>query len=153
MLVLFLRVLVSLALVLGLFWLVARYGTRRLGGSRSLVRVLGRQQLSRGSSLAVVEVGERVLVVGVSDGGVRLLTELEPDELPVAEKAPTQQSATDGVASPVTGPSGSGLSGSKLPGPRLPGSGLSGSRLSGSMLSGQTWKQAWAAATGRVSRD
>ncbi len=76
------RVVLSLGVVLGLFWMVARTGSRKLGGSdRGLVRVRSRQSLSRGSSLAVVEVGSRVLVVGVSDGGVRLLTELDPGDL------------------------------------------------------------------------
>jgi flagellar protein FliO/FliZ len=76
------RVVVSLGVVLGLFWMVARLGSRKIGGrDRSLLRVRSRQALSRGSSLAVVEVGSRVLVVGVSDGGVRLLTELDPFEL------------------------------------------------------------------------
>jgi flagellar protein FliO/FliZ len=79
------RVVVSLGVVLGLFWTVARFGSRRIGGrDRTLVRVRSRQVLSRGSSLAVVEVGSRVLVVGVSDGGVRLLTELDPVELETA---------------------------------------------------------------------
>ena len=77
-----LRVVVSLGVVLGAFWFLARVGSRRLGGrDRHLVRVCSRQSLSRGSSLAVVEVGSRVLVVGVSDSGVRLLTELDPAEL------------------------------------------------------------------------
>ena len=66
-----LRVVLSLGIVLGLMWFVARASSRKLGGrSRSVVAVVARQPLSRGSSLAVVEVGERVLVVGVSDGGV-----------------------------------------------------------------------------------
>ncbi len=87
-----LRVVVSLAVVLGLFWVVARLGSRKLGGrDRGLVRVRSRQSLSRGSSLAVVEVGSRVLVVGVSDGGVRLLTELDPVE--GVETAPAAQPA------------------------------------------------------------
>ena len=76
------RVVLSLGVVLGLFWMVARTGSRRLGGrDRALMKVRSRQSLSRGSSLAVVEVGSRVLVVGVSDGGVRLLTELDPRDL------------------------------------------------------------------------
>ncbi len=128
MLVLALRVGISLAVVLGLFWLAARAGSRRFsGGTRTLVRVRGRQSLSRTSSLAVVEVGSRVLVVGVSDGGVRLLTELDPEELavPAEESAPA---GTEAAGAPVAAPAA----------------------LSGSLLSSQTWKQAWAAATSKV---
>jgi flagellar protein FliO/FliZ len=81
------RVVVSLAVVLGLFWVFARTSAKRLGGrERGMMRVRSRQALSRGASLAVVEVGSRTLVVGVSDsGGVRLLTELEEDAAPAEE--------------------------------------------------------------------
>ncbi len=82
MLELVLRLGFSLAAVLGLFWLVAHFGSRRLGGTRALLNVRARQSLSRTASVAVVEVGDRVLVVGVADGGVRLLTELDPASLP-----------------------------------------------------------------------
>ena len=87
-----LRLVLSLAIVLGLFWMVARTGSRKLGGrDRALMRVRSRQSLSRSSSLAVVEVGRRVLVVGVSDGGVRLLTEMDPADLEVTpEPAPVR---------------------------------------------------------------
>jgi flagellar protein FliO/FliZ len=122
-----LRVGFSLALVLGLFWLVARAGSRRIsGGSRALVKVRGRQSLSRTSSLAVVEVGSRVLVVGVSDGGVSLLTELDPDEVEQSVAAPADTPGTTTVTTAAG--------------------------LSGSLLSAGTWKQAWAAAQRRQRR-
>ncbi len=82
MLELVLRLGFSLAAVLGLFWLVAHLGSRRLGGTRALLHVRARQSLSRTASVAVVEVGDRVLILGVADGGVRLLTELDPASLP-----------------------------------------------------------------------
>jgi flagellar protein FliO/FliZ len=142
-----LRVVVSLGVVLLLFWAVARVSQRRLGlgGARSPLRVLGRQALGRNASVAVVEVGDRVLVVGVADSGVRLLTELDPHELPATARVPgTAVVATEpGAGGEATG-SGevAGLSGAT---PKA----VAG--LSGSVLSGQTWKQAWAAAT-RSSR-
>ena len=89
MIELVLRLGLSLGIVLGLFWAIARTGSKRMGGSRSLMKVRSRQSLSRSSSVAVVEVGSRVLVVGVSDGGVALLTELDPAA--VAETAPAAQ--------------------------------------------------------------
>jgi flagellar protein FliO/FliZ len=87
-----LRLVLSLAIVLGLFWMVARTGSKKLGGrDRGLMRVRSRQSLSRSASLAVVEVGRRVLVVGVSDGGVRLLTEMDPADLePAPEPVATR---------------------------------------------------------------
>jgi flagellar protein FliO/FliZ len=88
-----LRLGFSLAAVLGLFWLVAHLGSRRLGGSRALLHVRARQSLSRTASVAVVEVGDRVLVVGVADGGVRLLTELDPASLPETPVRPQPSEA------------------------------------------------------------
>ena len=122
------RLLLSLGVVLGLFWAVARMGARRVGGrDRTLLRVRSRQALSRGSSIAVVEVGSRVLVVGVSDAGVRMLTELDPFELdsePAALTGPTSEATPAAQVSPV-------------------------SSLGGSLLAPGTWRQAWSAATGR----
>ena len=134
------RVVFSLAVVLGLLWFIARTSSRRFGGAaRSMVRIVARQPLARSASLAVVEVGDRVLVVGVSENGVSLLTELDPSELP----APAESTVEDlpvgrhlaelgQVPAPATTPATS----------MVPG-------LSGSVLSAQTWRQAWAAATGR----
>jgi len=122
------RLLLSLGVVLGLFWAVARMGARRVGGrDRTLLRVRSRQALSRGSSIAVVEVGSRVLVVGVSDAGVRMLTELDPFELDSEPAAPTEPTSE---ATPATHVS-------------------QVSSLGGSLLAPATWKQAWSAATGR----
>jgi flagellar protein FliO/FliZ len=128
-----LRVGVALGVVLGLFWLVARAGSRRLGGgARNLVRVRGRQALSRTASLAVVEVGSRVLVVGVSDGGVRLLTELDPSE--------------------VEAPAAAEPSGAQLARTTSAADSSAGTGLSGSLLAPQTWKQAWTAATTKLGQ-
>jgi flagellar protein FliO/FliZ len=121
------RVLLSLGVVLGLFWAVARMGARRVGGrDRTLLRVRSRQALSRGSSIAVVEVGSRVLLVGVSDTGVRLLTELDPfelDSVPTVLTAPTSEPIPAARVSQVVSPLG--------------------------LFASATWKQAWSAATGR----
>jgi flagellar protein FliO/FliZ len=123
------RVVFSLAVVLGLLWFVARTSSRRFGGAaRSMVRVVARQPLARTASLAVVEVGDRVLVVGVSENGVSLLTEMDPSELPVeAALDPAEQpAAAQGARRSLSTPG-----------------------LTGSVLSTQTWRQAWAAATSR----
>ena len=171
MLELVIRVVVSLGVVLGLFWAVTRLGSRKLGGrDRALVRVRSRQALSRGSSLAVVEVGSRVLVVGVSDAGVRLLTELDPFELetdasdltelpatpPVAEAAGAPTQLVTGLATglPVAA-STSTLAGLGRPA-RTAGRHAAtpaSSALGGSLLAPTTWRQAWAAATGRPAAE
>lgn len=86
--VLLLRMAVSLAVVLGLIVWAARALNRRQGGllgrpqRQVLVAVLGRQSLSRHAGLTVVQVGEEILVLGVTDAEVSLLTTIDPATLP-----------------------------------------------------------------------
>jgi flagellar biogenesis protein FliO len=89
------RLVVSLAVVLLLLVFLARYlNNRQLGGGRAVgrpgrrkpladVEVLSRHGLSRGSSLAVVRAGGRLLLVGVTETSVTVLRELDeqPEEL------------------------------------------------------------------------
>ena len=143
MLDLALRLVASLAVVVGLLLLLARVAGRRFAGRAGApVQVLHRQPLSRSSALAVVSVGSRVLVLGTTDQQVRLLAELDPDELGttplelVDGDLPDDQDDEQVLASPRT-----------LPATVPTGVGP----LSGSLLSARTWRQAFAAATGRTS--
>jgi flagellar protein FliO/FliZ len=82
MLELTIRLVVSLAIVVGLLLLLARFGARKFrGNSNALVHVVHRQALSRTSSVSVVTVGTRVLVLGTTEQQISVLTELDPDEL------------------------------------------------------------------------
>ena len=82
MLELTVRLIASLAVVVGLMLLLARLVGKRYGTRAGApVQVLHRQPLSRSASVAVITVGGRVLVVGTTDHQVSLLTELDPDEL------------------------------------------------------------------------
>lgn len=82
MLELTIRLIVSLAIVVGLLLVLARLGARRFNGSsKAMVHVMHRQQLSKASSLAVVSVGGRVLVLGTTEHQITVLAELDPDEL------------------------------------------------------------------------
>ncbi|HET7690384.1 MAG TPA: flagellar biosynthetic protein FliO [Nocardioidaceae bacterium] len=129
MIALTIRLVVSLAIVVGLLIVLARVGSKRFAGQRGdLVHVVHRQALTRTSSVAVVTVGSRVLVLGTTEQQVQLLTELDPDELELVEEpaVPLEgDPSTDGA--PVR------------PGPTSVGS------LSGSVLSPATWRQAVAA--------
>ncbi|MGI5169917.1 flagellar biosynthetic protein FliO [Spirillospora sp. CA-253888] len=74
-----LRISLSLAVVLVLMWLLAKVVRRPLAGRGSdAVTVLARRQLTRGSSVAVVRVADRALVLGVTDAQVTLLAETDP---------------------------------------------------------------------------
>jgi flagellar protein FliO/FliZ len=83
--ILLLRVMLSLACVLGLIWFAGRKlsGTAGVRRQRSVpLTVLGRQSLGKGAGIALVEVAGRVLLLGVGEQGVRVLTEIE---VPVLE--------------------------------------------------------------------
>ena len=116
-----LRIAFSLLVILGLVWVAARAvrGPLRGRGHGSL-SVLNRQQLSRGAAVAVIRVGDRALVVGVTEQQVNLLAEtdldvfeeeppehrdpieVEPDALPGAHPVATPGRLEGSVLSPRT---------------------------------------------------
>ncbi len=111
-----LRVALSLALVLVILWFVARQLNGRAGATRRVpITVLGRQSLGRRSGMAVVEVGGRLLLVGVSETGVQLITELDDDgtrlpsdDDPAAGEVATPYGPATGEVTTPYGPGGAG---------------------------------------------
>lgn len=83
------RVVLSLGVVLVVLWLAAR-GLRK-GQRRTrhgvAVDLLARQPLAQRSSVAVVQVGERALVLGVTEHRVELLAEQPLDGLLATQPA------------------------------------------------------------------
>ncbi|WP_306204016.1 flagellar biosynthetic protein FliO [Actinoplanes sp. RD1] len=79
MIELVLRIGFSLLVVLGLMWGIARVLRRGGVGRRGTgtLSILGRTTLSRGSSVAVVQVADRALILGVTDAHVSLLGETD----------------------------------------------------------------------------
>jgi flagellar protein FliO/FliZ len=138
MLELTIRLIVSLAIVVGLLLLLARFGARRFHGQAgALVRVVHRQPLSRTTAVAVVTVGTRVLVLGTTEQQVTILTELEPDEIDVEvpDEPETRRPATTALEARELVDTIE---------PRDP--------LAGSVLSPQTWRQAFQVATQAAGR-
>lgn len=86
-----LRAVFSLALVLGLIVLCFRILARRTGitptgrGAAPVLDVLARRPLSRSASVQVVRVGGRIVVLGVTDTHISVLTHLSPADLPADE--------------------------------------------------------------------
>jgi flagellar protein FliO/FliZ len=78
------RLAISLAVVFGLMWVAARILRKRgLGNTKgatatSRIEVLARQGLGRTSSVQLVRVGGRTLVLGVTDTQVSVLGEADP---------------------------------------------------------------------------
>ncbi|MFN8195705.1 MAG: flagellar biosynthetic protein FliO [Nocardioidaceae bacterium] len=188
------RLVFSLAVVVGLLWAIARVGSRRFRGRNgAMVQIVHRQPLSRSSSVAVVTVGTRVLVLGTTEQQVTILTELDPDEIdldgdgevvdedgdtvervlpapvdllphlvPVTELRPAPgkraarptpaPQAVDAPAERAARPSRS-TAGSRSSGRHAarPQPATATGPLAGSVLSPDTWRQAMAAATRRIS--
>jgi flagellar protein FliO/FliZ len=120
------RLLLSLAFVGGVLWFAARLAQKRgLGQTGGMVDVVARQRLGRTSTVTVVRIADRVLVVGATEEQVTLLAELDGDavEATLAERA---------------APSPTGEDGEPLPAAR-PGSGRVGGVLAGSVLDRQGW--------------
>ena len=92
------RLVLSLAVVLGLMWIIARRLKKGPGRARNgqLMDVLARQQLSRTASVAVVRVMDKALIVGVTDGQVNVLgeTELDAVEQRLAEQSAARAQRT-----------------------------------------------------------
>lgn len=174
-LVLGLRVVLALAVVLGLLWWLAR----RTGGGRArakvtTVAVVGRQSLSRRSGVAVVEVEGRRLLLGVTDQGVSLLTELgsTPAEEPAAERVEIDpadlarlvgdvdeiEDLVDPVTVPQTAPARTDTvrraeaAHPSTPAARTPAVPTPRSPLEGSILAPSTWRQAVVAVQERTIR-
>ncbi len=73
---------VVIAVILGTVWILRRLITRRWPGKlkERPIRVLDRVQLAPKRSLDVVAVGERIILLGVTEHGINFLTELSPEE-------------------------------------------------------------------------
>jgi flagellar protein FliO/FliZ len=72
-----------LGLMVGLYWLLRRFlpGVATGGVAGGGLKLLGRLPLAPRKYVALIEVADRVLVVGVSEQGVNLLTTLEDRDL------------------------------------------------------------------------
>ncbi|MDO8122173.1 flagellar biosynthetic protein FliO [Isoptericola sp. b490] len=178
-LVLGLRVLLALAVVLGLLWWLAR---KTSGGTRikaATVRVVGRQSLGRHAGVTVVEVEGRRLLLGVTDQGVSLLTELtavqdvEPDarteidpadlarlvdlDEGLADDVTDDEPATSVLALATSSRASSTRPAARAihpstPAARTPAVPTPRSPLEGSILAPATWRQAVAAVQERTIR-
>jgi flagellar protein FliO/FliZ len=147
------RMLLALVLVLGVMWALARWARKPMGVGKGerVMTVLARQQLSRSSSVTVLKLMDRALVLGVTEQGVQLLTETElaPIEQVLTVPAPSRRRvagpALEAAAEPALDASTEPASGAEVVLPALPGT-RTRSKLDGSVLSPDTWKQLLGAA-------
>jgi flagellar protein FliO/FliZ len=123
------RIGFSLLIVFGLMWALAKVARRPLAGraGAAALSVVARTQLSRSASIAVVQVADRALIVGVTDGQVSLLGETELAALRPPAAAVERRDAIL-------------LNGAVVPGADGATEAPAG-RLDGSLLSPRTWRQ------------
>lgn len=168
------RLLGSLAVVVGLLLLIARGVNKRFKApSGATIQVVHRQALGRGQGVAVVSVGSRVLVLGTTEQQITLLAEVEPEEVGIDVLADDTEEpdeldepdeletafgttfetelAKEPVRQPwIIKPPKPAQSTAKPAKALVPGVPAAGP-LVGSILSPQTWKQAVGAVTGQNS--
>jgi flagellar protein FliO/FliZ len=136
-LMLALRVVLSLAAVLGVIWYAQRRisrGTR--GGRAKTISVVGRQSVGSKASVAVVDVDGKRFLLGVTEHAVTILHTADApldsaDAFSRALSEETTEHATE-LSSTHSAPAGALL----RPTPQSP--------LAGSLLSADTWRRAFA---------
>jgi len=149
-----LRVLLSLAVVLGLIWVLRRRLDRgaRARIAANPVTVVGRQNVGQKASVVIVDVAGQRFLLGVTDQQVNVLHQADApapateEEFAVAMSGAVAAAGSDSARKTAAHavPRGSML-GSALSGSALSGSALSTSPLGGSILSPAAWKQTAAA--------
>ena len=76
------RLILSLAFVAGVLWFAARVAKKRgLGAGNGLIEVVARQRMGRSSTVSVLRVADRVLVVGSTEENVTLLAEMDAEAI------------------------------------------------------------------------
>jgi flagellar protein FliO/FliZ len=121
------RLVFSLGFIAVVLFFGARLAQKRgLGAGNGLIEVVARQRMGRASSVSVLRVAGRVLVVGSTDEQVTLLAEVEEEEVQAALAAAPQTAPPDADGA--------------VPGPRAAlGSRRSSGALAGSVLDRGAW--------------
>ena len=104
------RMLAALAIVLaciyGSVFLIKRFGPNRAGrsGGKRMLEMMDSISVGPKKMIAIVRVGERAVVVGITDNQMTSLTELDKDELPdgCLEKTTEMKTAQPSFASLFT---------------------------------------------------
>jgi flagellar protein FliO/FliZ len=127
------RLVLCLAFVGGVLLFASRVAQKRgIGGTTGVIEVVARQRMGRTSSVSVLRVAGRVLVVGSTEEQITLLAEVEDDELrtAMAAAAPQPRAGADAETSEIS-----------TKRPALPARSGSGA-LAGSVLDRGTWTTA-----------
>ena len=113
------RLVLSLGFIAVVLVVASRLARKRgLGQGNGLIEVVARQRMGRASSVSVLRVAGRVLVVGSTDEQVTLLAEVEEEEVQTAlaasPRAVALAAAADGSTTPAIRNGPGALAGSVL---------------------------------------
>ena len=79
------RLVLSLAFIAAVLLFAARVAQKRgLGQGNGLIEVVARQRMGRASTVSVVRIADRVLVVGATEEQVTLLAEVDAEAIDLA---------------------------------------------------------------------
>lgn len=97
------RVAFSLAVVIGLMWVLAKFMRGKSAAQRSTgsLSVVTRMSVGRRSSIAVLAVGDRHLVVGVTDEHINLLADLPAPQDVIEVVADARRTTIDLATTPI----------------------------------------------------
>jgi flagellar protein FliO/FliZ len=107
----FIRLLFSLGVVIGLMWAAAHFVKRRglapMGGSRRngsgvQVEMLARKSLGKNSAIAVIRVGERSMIVGITDHQVNKLDDADIEQIDLNDAGATWTAPSGGPPTMAT---------------------------------------------------
>ncbi|HEY8913228.1 flagellar biosynthetic protein FliO [Lacisediminihabitans sp.] len=149
-----LRVLLSLAAVLGVLWMLQRRLTKGARASRAtkIISVVTRQVIAPKASVVVLDVDGKRFLLGVTEQSVTVLNTSELPTPIVAESAPARLIAVPQAVPDTTpdsavafGRAMADADGKALAGRALGTGGFTTGPLGSSILSPTTWKRAAAA--------
>jgi flagellar protein FliO/FliZ len=107
------RLLLTLVFVGGVLWFAARLAKKRgLGQGNGLIEVVARQRMGRASSVTVIRIAGRVLVVGATEEQVTLLAEVDGDAVEEAVEERRAAMARPATALSTGAPATGALAGS-----------------------------------------
>jgi flagellar protein FliO/FliZ len=149
-----LRVVVSLAVVVGLLWVLQRRLTRgsRASGAAKPVRIVTKQAISPKASVVIIDVEGTRLLLGVTEHAVSVL---QTGDIPVEVEAAVEPSSATTFAKAMSSVTPSKAKPASTTAPIKPaqknpelapvaaftGGTQTGGMLAGSILSPATWKQ------------
>jgi len=141
-----LRVAFSLAVVLGIVWVISRAMRGRSAQVQSVpLQVLSRTPVGKHSSIAVISAGQRGLIVGITQHSVQLLGDIDLPQAPAARAE---------VRTPIelSGHPDADILAALAGNHAAQAAGAASSALAGSLLSPGTWRQAVTAVRERTVR-